>query len=232
MSKLKCEICNKLFNNLNALSAHVTKMHKQITQKQYYDKYILCSEKYSIICPTCGNVTKFVSIGKGYKRHCNRVCSNKDINIVKKRHETINKLYGGHSFCFKHVLEKCRQTIKEKYNVKNAFLIANVKEKANNQNAITKRYVTMHKNKSYKTSSLENVCYKELCIIFDENNIIRNYMSKDYPFKCDFYIISLDLYIECNFHWTHGGHWFDALNKDDLNKANKWKNIVLVLLII
>ena len=26
-----------------------------------------------------------------------------------------------------------------------------------------------------------------------------------YPFACDFYISSLDLFIECNYHWTHGG---------------------------
>ena len=31
------------------------------------------------------------------------------------------------------------------------------------------------------------------------------------------------MYIECNFHWTHGGHKFDPDNKDDINTLNKWK---------
>jgi hypothetical protein len=41
---------------------------------------------------------------------------------------------------------------------------------------------------------------------------------------CDFYIKHLDIFIECNFHWTHGGHWFDANSEYDINKLNIWKN--------
>lgn len=36
-----------------------------------------------------------------------------------------------------------------------------------------------------------------------------------YPYNCDFYIRSRDLFIELNGHYTHGGHWFDAGNHDD-----------------
>ena len=32
---------------------------------------------------------------------------------------------------------------------------------------------------------------------------------------------SLDLYIECNFHWTHGGHPFDSSNINDINKLQE-----------
>ena len=31
------------------------------------------------------------------------------------------------------------------------------------------------------------------------------------------------MYIECNYHWTHGGHRFDPNNQDDIDKLNKWK---------
>ena len=54
--------------------------------------------------------------------------------------------------------------------------------------------------------------------------VLRQYSSDKYPFNCDFYIKSLDLYIECNFHWTHGGHFFDASNLDDQVKVQKWKD--------
>lgn len=37
-----------------------------------------------------------------------------------------------------------------------------------------------------------------------------------YPYNCDFYIKSKDLFIELNGHYTHGNHWFDAKNHDDL----------------
>ena len=77
----QCKICNKCFKNLNALSSHVTKSHKDITQQFYYDTYIAL-QPTSRICPTCGQHTSFMSIGYGYKTHCSRLCSNTDANIV------------------------------------------------------------------------------------------------------------------------------------------------------
>ena len=35
---------------------------------------------------------------------------------------------------------------------------------------------------------------------------------------------SLDLFIECNFSWTHGGHWFDESNANDIMTLEQWKN--------
>lgn len=40
--------------------------------------------------------------------------------------------------------------------------------------------------------------------------------DKRYPYPCDFYVKSLDLFIELNVHFTHGGHWFDENNKSDV----------------
>lgn len=39
--------------------------------------------------------------------------------------------------------------------------------------------------------------------------------DRRYPYNCDFYIRSLDLFIELNGHYSHGGHWFDPSNHDD-----------------
>ena len=43
-----------------------------------------------------------------------------------------------------------------------------------------------------------------------------------YPFKCDFYVKSLDLYIEYNGHWTHNNHFYDKNNKIDIDALNRW----------
>lgn len=59
---------------------------------------------------------------------------------------------------------------------------------------------------------------------YGQDNVIRQYRSTEYPYNCDFYIKSLNLYIECNFHWTHGGHEFDKNNPSDIEKLNEWKN--------
>lgn len=49
------------------------------------------------------------------------------------------------------------------------------------------------------------------------------YKDSRYPYSCDFYIKSKDLFIELNLHWTHGGHPFDKNNPEDLVKLNAWK---------
>ena len=41
---------------------------------------------------------------------------------------------------------------------------------------------------------------------------------------CDFYIKSLDLFIELNISWTHGGHPFDNENPSDIDILLKWQD--------
>ena len=36
----------------------------------------------------------------------------------------------------------------------------------------------------------------------------------DNPFACYFYIPSLDLFIECNYRWTHGGKPYEGTEDD------------------
>lgn len=60
---------------------------------------------------------------------------------------------------------------------------------------------------------------------FGKEDVIYQY-NKDvrYPFACDFYIKSLDLFIELNFHWTHNFHPFDENNPEDLLELQKLMN--------
>ena len=45
-------------------------------------------------------------------------------------------------------------------------------------------------------------------------DVITQYKDDRYPFACDFYIPSLDLFIECNYHWTHGGKPYEGTEDD------------------
>ena len=47
---------------------------------------------------------------------------------------------------------------------------------------------------------------------FNKDDIIRQYKSELYPFKCDFYIKSLDLYIEYQGSHYHGNTPFNENN--------------------
>ena len=75
---------------------------------------------------------------------------------------------------------------------------------------------TKKKNKSFNSSKPEEEYYQYLLTIYEKDDIIRQYCSKEYPFNCDFYIISLDLYIECNYGWFHGKKPFNPEDPKDL----------------
>lgn len=71
---------------------------------------------------------------------------------------------------------------------------------------------TKEKNKSFNISKPEKEYKKYLEEKYGKDNVISSYKSKEYPFRCDFYIPSEDKYIELNLHWTHG---FQPYNEED-----------------
>lgn len=80
------------------------------------------------------------------------------------------------------------------------------------------------RNGTFSTSSCEELAFQYLCVYFGESDVVRQYQSGVYPYCCDFYVKSLDAYVELNVHWTHGHHWFDAENADDLALVRRWEN--------
>lgn len=81
---------------------------------------------------------------------------------------------------------------------------------------------TKRKNGTFNTSCQEDRYYAKLLEIYDTSDIIRQYSDSRYPFKCDFYIKSKDLFIECNFHWTHGGLPYDSSDARCIEQLNQW----------
>jgi len=89
---------------------------------------------------------------------------------------------------------------------------------------LAKQYKTKKQKRSFNSSKPEDLFYETLVIRYGINNVEREYsIDKRYPFSCDFYIKSKDLFIELNLHWSHGGHPFDNSNPEDINKLNIWK---------
>ena len=78
------------------------------------------------------------------------------------------------------------------------------------------------KNGTINTSKPEELAFIKLAEKFGIKNVIRYYNDTRYPFECDFYIKSLDLFIELNYHWTHGLHQFNKDNPVDLQKLTSW----------
>lgn len=59
---------------------------------------------------------------------------------------------------------------------------------------------------------------------FGKSNVISQYKEERYPYHVDFYIKSLDLFIELNAHWTHNDHFFDGSNLEDILILELWKS--------
>lgn len=46
-----------------------------------------------------------------------------------------------------------------------------------------------------------------------------------YPFSCDFYVKSEDLFIELNMHYSHGDRWFDPSRESDCLSLRNYKQL-------
>lgn len=76
----------------------------------------------------------------------------------------------------------------------------------------------------YKTK-IEKETQSYLESIFKKDDVFYNYRDRQrYPFSCDFYIKSVDVFIEIHGYWMHGAHPFDKNNKEDLDLVEKWKS--------
>lgn len=77
------------------------------------------------------------------------------------------------------------------------------------------------RNNTNKVSKAENNFYHLLTILFDKKDIIRPYTDERYPFLCDFYIKSKDLFIEYQGHPSHGYCPFEKDNKEHVAYLEK-----------
>lgn len=206
----KCPICGK-YTTFNPLKKYCYNDHCS-TSCEMKDKEVMkkhndtCLKKY-------GSVNNFDK----YKKTCIKKYGvdnpAKSKKIKEKTEKTNIKKYGYKSPLQNlKVKEKTEKTNIEKYGHKFSQSNINIKEKIKNSNIKTcierynvenvmklsenfnKQIKTKRKNNTFNISKPEEICYQLLNEKY--KNIKRQYKSKLYPFNCDFYIKSLDLYIE------------------------------------
>ena len=135
--------------------------------------------------------------------------------VIKKRTNTCLEHFGTTCALKSEIVkEKIKQTCKEKYGVENPSQSQEIKDK---------KYATQKANNSFKFSKPEIILYKSLCEKFGHENVLKQYKEARYPFYCDFYIKSKDLFIELNMFFSHGTHAFSENNPEDLKILNTWK---------
>lgn len=119
-------------------------------------------------------------------------------------------------------MDKFKNTCLEKYGSEYPIYCKEIYNKIDYKKIHEKAMLTKRKNHTFKDSKKEKESYNILKEKF--NDLDYQYKSKEYPFYCDFYIPSLNLYIECNYHWTHGGHPYNESNIEDNKIVEIWKS--------
>lgn len=188
-----------------------------ITQTEHFKEQSkrICLSKYGKEYYTQTDEQKLKSKESKTERY-----GSSDYNNIEKANATKLSRYG---VKFNN-RDKARKTCLEKYGVENPYLIKEVKENAGSKESQHKRWQTLKQNGTTNSSKTEDNLYIELKKFFPD--IIRQYWSEKYPFNCDFYIPSKDLYIEFQGGHFHQYHPFDRNNKNDIDLLRKFEEKV------
>ncbi len=174
-----------------------------------------CLEKYGVKSAWCQE-KKYQTLERKYgsRNWANSEVGKKHLSKIfpetnKKRIKTwIEKYNAINSF----VSENTKKIYLEKYGVDNPMKSPSIKEKI---------IEAKRRNHTFNTSKPEEELYIYIKNKFPD--VIRQYKSEAYPFACDFYIPTLDYYIELQGIWIHGRHAFNLDSKEDRLTLEQWK---------
>lgn len=145
-------------------------------------------------------------------------------------------------------IQGMHQTMMAKYGVENMMQIPEVAARSadKRQKVMMERYgagnsvqverirnmifENRRKNGTLNASRPEDALYLLLVEHFGEDNVKRNaIVDSRYPWHVDFYIVSMDLFIELNGDRGHNTHWYDPDNVNDRQTVESWtKNMLRI----
>lgn len=145
---------------------------------------------------------------------------NKD--FLKKCQESYFQKTGyKHNWSNPEIYRKSEETRLKKYGNTSMLKIPEINFLSKTSESKEKMYNTKKLHHSFNISSQENKIYNVLLTKFPDT--LTQYRSEKYPYSCDFYIPSLDVYIEYQGSWTHGKEPFNSLNPKHLEILSNWK---------
>lgn len=165
-------------------------------------------------------------------------CSFQAPSVMEKRERTLVARYGGNSpMCDPAVRARKADTMRRVYGVEHALQSPGLRARAaatslshygaanpmRDESVRARVVATKRARGTFCSSSPEETLFGMLCEIFGRDDVVRQYRSDVYPFACDFYVRSRNLYVELNASWTHGGHWFDASDDSDAAVLTEWR---------
>lgn len=107
-------------------------------------------------------------------------------------------------------------TMLKRYGFKNSVEVKSIRDKI---------FTSRRLNNTLSSSRPEDVLGELLRAHFGADDVLRNVVVDDrYPYHVDFYVKSIDLFIELNGDRCHYTHWFDETNPEDVAVLKKWSD--------
>jgi len=85
------------------------------------------------------------------------------------------------------------------------------------------RYDALSAHQTWNTSSYEESTYKELMKHYEHDDVVRQYKCDKYPYHCDFFIKSKNIFIEVQCSHFHHFHPFDKNDMNDIIELERLK---------
>jgi hypothetical protein len=246
-----CDTCGDVScikQNQHRVKTEMNKNMDEQTKRNKREKMRkTCLEKYGVEYSTQARQMK----EKSSKTKLERYGNEKYVNI-EKRIKTNKEKYGGNApLCDENVKNKMLETNIRRYGVYNVFQNEDVKSqiietnirrygvqypmmskdiqnKVDYAKAVEKQFLSKQRNGTLHTSSHEEKIFEYL--IEKYRNVKKQYTDNRYAnpksklkFKCDFYLVDYDLFIEYQGTYHHGGEPFDNNNESHLKKLAEWK---------
>lgn len=235
-----------IFDGVHGFKHHCCMKHAQLDKKVREKIEDACIRKYGVRISSQAEEVKRTAAKNNLEKY-GVEWSMQRPEVKQKSKETCLEKYGVDSVCkVPEVREKQRQTLYSNYGVycpgqseeikkkqieslQKHYGVINYSQtqewknriKEHKEDILNKIYNTKKKNKSFNYSRPEDKCYE---LLLSKYNVIRQYKSDLYPFQADFYIPELDLYIEYQGTWCHGGHPYDPNSEEDLKRLNYLQN--------
>lgn len=112
-----------------------------------------------------------------------------------------------------------QKAMMEKYGAKNSVEVKAIRDKI---------FANRKHNNTLNTSKPEIELGNLLKGYFGEDDVVHNaVIDSRYPYHVDYYVKSLDLFIELNGDRCHNDHWFDERNPRDMQILRSWEENML-----
>ena len=205
-----CNVCGKILRFKNIYDGYVSHKHKikhkHIKSKQQSPrKHVLSDEGRKRL----SDYRKKLWENKEYRENTIRQMKAAQANLSdEKRNAKLNGYHKWWNGLDDNAKEQHNHNISNSVRKWSKTLSAEQK-----QEKLRKEYNTKKQNNTFNTSEYEEEeLYEYIKTLFPD--VIHQYKSTSYPYKCDFYIPSIDTYIEYQGSWTHGGHPYGSDESD------------------